>query len=235
MSHRHGVTTPSERAVRDCCRRRMCWRARLVRGSCRRCALVTCTLPALPCCQRQTIDRAPRSPPRLKDELGRAYGGSAGACGRRKCPRIIAAKMGSGLAAKLADVCPAGLLIPLGTTMQDAFKEILTPTWIISTLIGSAVLSILSAYLKDGIDKLLSAFSQRAAQRSTRRAEARRALIARLRTDLKLRPQYRVTRLSDAYAASLAMFGGISMMVIANGTITHGTGWGPVKNCRVAC
>jgi hypothetical protein len=79
--------------------------------------------------------------------------------------------------------------------MQDLFKTMLTPGWIVSTVVVSVILNVLSGYLKDGVDKLFALLSDRTAQASTHRALARKALVARLGTDPPFRRQYRINRL----------------------------------------
>ncbi|WP_371028521.1 hypothetical protein [Paraburkholderia sp. RCC_158] len=93
-----------------------------------------------------------------------------------------------------------------------------------SVVVVGLILNIVSGYLKEGIDKLFTVFTNRASRASTRRAEARKALIARVRNDPVLRHQFRIRRLRDAYLAATMMPVAIVELIISIGQPFHGTG-----------
>lgn len=109
--------------------------------------------------------------------------------------------------------------------MRDLLNTMLTPAWIVSVVVVGLILNVLSGYLKDGLDILFGGFSNRAARASTRRAEARKALIARLRSDPPFRQQYRLRRLRDAYLAATMTPVSIIEIMVALSPPLSGVGW----------
>jgi hypothetical protein len=97
--------------------------------------------------------------------------------------------------------------------MQDLFKTMLTPTWIVSTVVVGLILNVLSGYVKGGVDKLLMASSKRAEQASTRRAAARKALIIRLGTNPALNREYRIARFREGFIGAVGAVGGIVILM----------------------
>jgi len=111
--------------------------------------------------------------------------------------------------------------------MQELIKTMLTPTWVVSTLVAGLVINIVSGYVKDGMDKVLAVSSKRARESGSRRAQARTALAAKLHADLAFRLQYRRKRLLDAYYATWTTVLGLIMLLVGLADTSHVTGGSP--------
>ncbi|CAN7578720.1 hypothetical protein [Paraburkholderia hospita] len=93
----------------------------------------------------------------------------------------------------------------------------LTPTWIVSTVIVGLLLNVVSGYLKDGLDRMLSILFERWGRASARRSKARAEMVKLLRTDMEFQRSFRIKRLVDAHRAMTSGVGGIVVLVFAFG------------------
>lgn len=100
----------------------------------------------------------------------------------------------------------------------------LTPTWIVSTLVVGLVINVVSGYLKEGMDHVLAAFSKRARESGSRRALARKALATKLHVDPAFRRLYRRKRLLEAYYATWTAAFGLILLLTGLSDTSHVAG-----------
>ncbi|CAG4920255.1 hypothetical protein [Paraburkholderia gardini] len=119
--------------------------------------------------------------------------------------------------------------------MQDLFKTMLTPQWLISVVVIGVLLNILSSYLKSGIDRGASSVMGRFARSRSRYWKARRDMIIRLAHDPEYNRSTRVRCEIDGFMSVVLLGGGfVALILAASGlSMTYVPGKVPPLNGRL--
>lgn len=115
--------------------------------------------------------------------------------------------------------------------MQEILKTMMTPVWLISTVLTGLLLNLLSGYLKDAIDNIVGRLTKRAARKREHRMTERMETVIRLGTDPQFNRHFRVRSECDLFIGGTLLFWTSFFLVVfvvhttSASASTHYDGW----------